>query len=88
VAEVLGDEPRVAELLAEPRRSRVAERVRGYVLPELGALRCAADDVGEDCLLQPSALEATEDGAGRLGVLRVGQPLELTREAGWDRLPP
>jgi hypothetical protein len=63
VAKVLGDEPRVPELLAEPRRSRVAERVRGDVLLELGALRRAADDVGEDRLLQPSALEATEDGS-------------------------
>ena len=51
VAEVLGDEPRVAKLLAEPRRSRVAERVGGDVLLELSALRRAADDVGEDCLL-------------------------------------
>lgn len=51
VAEVLGDEPRVAELLAEPGRGRVAERVRGDVLLQSGALRGAADDVGEDRLL-------------------------------------
>ena len=38
VAEVLGDEPRVAELLAEPGRGGVAEGVRGDVLLDPGAL--------------------------------------------------
>jgi hypothetical protein len=51
VAEVLGNKARVAELLAEPGRGRVAEGVRGDVLLESGALRRAADDVGEDRLL-------------------------------------
>ena len=73
VAEVLGYEAGVPELLAEPRRSRVAERVRGHVLLESGAPRGAGDDVGEDRLLQSSALEAAEHRVGRLGELRVGQ---------------
>ncbi len=86
VAEVLGDETRVAELLAEPGCGGVAQRVRGDVLLEPGPLRGAADDVREDRLLESSALEPTEDRIGRLGVAGVGQPLQLTRETRRDRL--
>src|SRR5579884_2776003 len=86
VAEVLGDETRVAELLAQPGRRRVAERVRGDVLLEPGPLRGAGDDVGEDRLLKASALEPTEDRVGRHGVVGVGQPLQLTRQARRERL--
>ena len=87
VAEVFGDEAGVAELLTEPGRRRVAERVRGDVLLEPGALRGAADDVGEDRLLQSSALEPAEDRVGWPRVMDVGQPLQLTGETRWDRLP-
>jgi hypothetical protein len=87
VAEVFSDEPRVAELLAEPRRRRVAERVRGDVLLQSGALRGAPDDVGEDRLLQSSALESAEDRVGRPGAMGLGQPLQPTRETRWDWLP-
>ncbi len=81
VAEVLGDEAGVAELLAEPGRGGVAERVRSDVLLDPGALSGTTDDVGEDRLLQPPALEPTEDGVGRFGLARSAQPPQLTREA-------
>jgi hypothetical protein len=81
VAEVLGDEAGVAELLAERGRSSVAERVRGDVLLESGPLRGATDDVGEDRLLQPPALEPAEDGVGRFERTRGAQPPQLTRDA-------
>lgn len=74
MAEVLGDEARVAQLLAEPGRGGVPQRVRGHMLLDPGALRGASDDVGEDRLLQPSALEPAEDGVGRLGLARGAQP--------------
>lgn len=87
VAEVFGDEARVAELLTEPGRRRVAERVRSDVLLESGALRGAPNDVGEDRLLQSSALESAEDRVGRPGAMGLAQPLQLTRETRWDWLP-
>jgi hypothetical protein len=68
VSEVLGDESRVTQLLAQPGRGSVAQRVRGDVLLDPGALRGATDDVREDRLLQPPALEPAEDGVGRLGL--------------------
>lgn len=86
MAEVLGDEARVAELLAQPGRGCVAQGVGGDVLLEPGPLRGAADNVGEDRLLQSSALEPTEDRIGRLRVVSVGQPPQLTREARRERL--
>lgn len=86
MAEVLGDEPRVAEFLAEPGRGRVAERVRGDVLLEPGALRGAADDVGEDRLLQSSAGQPAEDRVGRLGLPSVAQLPQLVGEASRQRL--
>jgi len=51
LAEVLGDEACIADFLAEPRRGCVAQRMRGNVLLDPGALGGAADDVGEDRLL-------------------------------------
>src|SRR5207247_160930 len=86
VAEVLSHEPRVAQLPAEPGRGGVAQRVRGDVLFDPGALRGATDDVGEDRLLQPPALEPAEDGVGRFGLARGAQPPQLTREARRERL--
>src|SRR3954454_7120632 len=47
VAEVLGDEARVAELLPEPGRGGVSQRVRRHVFRDRSACRCATDDVGE-----------------------------------------
>ena len=82
VAEVLGDEARVAELLAEPGRSRVAQRVGGDVLLDPGALRGAADDVGEDRLLQASTGEPAEHGVGRLGLPGVAQLPQLLAKTG------
>ena len=86
VPEVLSDEPGVAELLAEPGRRGVAQRVRGDVLLDPSALRGATDDVGEDRLLQPPTLEPAEDGVGRFGRTRGAQPPQLTREAPRQRL--
>src|SRR5436305_1294233 len=57
VAEVLGDEAGVAQLLPEPGRGGVAKRVRGDVLLYPGTLRGSPDDVGEDRLLQASTGE-------------------------------
>jgi hypothetical protein len=81
VSKVLGDEASVAELLTQPGRGGVAQRVRGDVLLDPGARGGAADDVGEDRLLQPPALEPAEDGVGRFGLARGAQPPQLTRDA-------
>ncbi len=86
VAEVLGDEPGVAALLPEPGRSGVAQRVRSDVLLDPGALGGAADDVGEDRLLQASAGETAEDRVGRRGLACVAELQQLMREASWQRL--
>src|SRR5712692_9758131 len=48
VTKVFGDEAGVAQLLPEPGRRGVAQRVRGDVLLDRGALRGSPDDVGED----------------------------------------
>jgi hypothetical protein len=58
------------------------------MLFEPGALGRAGDDVGEDRLLQSSALETATDRIGRLGGVSVRQPLQLTCEARGDRLAP
>ncbi len=88
VAEVLGDEAGVAELLAQPGRGGVAQRVGGDVLLDPGARRGAPDDVGEDRLLQASAGEPAEDRIGRPGLPRVAQLPQLAGEARRDRLTP
>ena len=44
VPEILGDQARVACGLAQPRRRRVAQCVRGDVLVDAGACRGAVDD--------------------------------------------
>jgi len=82
VAEVLGDEAGVAHLLAEPRRGCVAQRVRGDVFLDPGALGGAADDVGEDRLLQASTREPAEHGVGRLGLPGVAQLPQLLGKTG------
>jgi hypothetical protein len=48
VAEVGGDEARIAGLLAEPGRGGVPECVRGRALLEPGAFGGAADDQAKD----------------------------------------
>jgi hypothetical protein len=48
VAEVGGDEARIAGLLPQPGGGGVAERVRGDTLLEACLLGGAADDPGED----------------------------------------
>ena len=70
---VLGDEARVAPLLAEPGCCGMAQRVRGDVLVDLSARGGAADDVSEDRLLQASAGEPAEDRVGRLGLPSVAE---------------
>ena len=71
VAEILGDEAGVAELLAEPGRGGVAQRVGGDVLLDPGAPGGAADDVGEDRLVQTSPGEPADDRVGRRGLAGV-----------------
>jgi hypothetical protein len=86
VAEVCGDEPGIAGLLAEPGRRGVAERVGSDALLDRGLLGGAADDRGEDRRLQPLSLESAEDGrvAGRLPV--GAEERELVCERGRERL--
>lgn len=81
MAEVLGDEAGVAEFLPEPGRRGVAQRMRGDVLLDPGALRGTTDDVGEDRLLEAPAGEPAEDGIGRLGLAGVPQLPQLAGEA-------
>lgn len=87
MAEIFGDEACVPELLAQPGRGGVAERVRGDMLLESCPFRRAADDLGEDRSLKPSAVETTEDG--RLGGRRArgSEGAKLACEPGWKRLP-
>ena len=86
MAEVFGDQARVSELLAEPGRGGVAECVRGDVLLESGPFRGTADDLGEDRLVEASAVEAAEDR--RLGTrgARSSESAKLACEPGWKRL--
>jgi hypothetical protein len=77
VTEVLGDEAGVADLLAEPGRGCVAQRVGGDVLLDSGALGGAADDVGEDRLLEASARKPAEHGVGRLGLSGIADVPQL-----------
>ena len=73
VAEVLGDETGVAELLAQPGRGGVAQRVGGDVLLDPGARRGAADDVGEDRLaggVRPASPQKTGSVASGCRVSR------------------
>jgi len=86
MAEILGDEAGVAELLPEPGRRGVAQRVRGDVLLDPSALRRATDDVGEDRLLQASAGKPAEDGVGRLGLAGVAQLPQFAGEPSRQRL--
>jgi len=83
---------RPLDFLAEPRRGRVAQRVRGDLLLDASALGGAADDVGEDRLLEASAGESAEDRVGRLGqpgVAQLPQLAERPAGRGWRRgLPP
>jgi hypothetical protein len=88
VAEVLGDEAGVPDLLAEPRRGRVAQRVRGDVLLEPGSLRRTPDDVGENRFLEASAGEAAEDRVGRLGLPGIADVPQLVGKARWYGLAP
>ena len=87
VAEVLGDEARVAELLAEPGRGGVTERVRGDVLLDSRPFRCTADDLGEVRLLETSAGEAAEDRRFGARGARGSEGAKLACESGWERLP-
>ena len=80
VAEVLRDQSGVSELLPQPRRGRVAKRVRGDVLFESGSFRGAANDLSEDRLLQTSAGEAAEDGSLGTRGARSSEGAKLTRE--------
>jgi len=86
VTEILGYEAGVAALLAEPGPSGVAQRMRGDVLLDPGALRCSPDDVGEDRLLQASTGETAEDRVGRRGLACVAELLQLMGEASRQRL--
>ncbi len=86
VAEVLGDEAGVADLFAEPGSRRVAQRMRGDVPFDPGALRGSPDDVGEDRLLQASTSETAEDRVGRRGLACVVELQQLMGEASWQRL--
>ena len=87
MAEVLGDETGVSEFLAQPGRGGVAEGVRGDVFLESCPFRCTAEDLGEDRLLEPSAVESAEDR--RLGAwgARGSEGAKLTHESGRERLP-
>ena len=80
MAEVLGDQPRVAELLPRPGRGGVAERVGGDVLLEAGALRGALDD------RRPFAApdEQRRRGGVELEVAPVETPELGAAEAGRD----
>jgi hypothetical protein len=86
VSEVLGDEAGVAELLPEPGRCGVTQGVRGDVLLQSGSPGGAADDVGEDRLLEASAGEPAEDRVGRRGLARFAQLPKLSRETRGKRL--
>ena len=88
MAEVLGDEARVSELLPRPGRGRVAERVRGDVLFESDPFRRTADSLGEDRLLEASAVEAAEDGRLGARLPRRSEDEQIVREFRWQRLPP
>jgi hypothetical protein len=65
MAEVRGDEARIAGLLPQPGGGGVPERVRGDALREPRPLGGAADDSREDRRLQPLAPEPAEDGVRR-----------------------
>jgi hypothetical protein len=84
VAEVLRYETRVAELPAQPGCRCVSQRVGGDVFLDAGALGGAADDVGEDRLLESSAGEPAEDRVGRRGLAKGLEP--LTDEADATRV--
>jgi hypothetical protein len=86
MAEILGDEAGVAELLPEPGRGGVAERVRGDVLLYPGTLRGSPDDVGEDRLLQASTGETAEDRVSRRGLACVAELQQLLASASRKRL--
>jgi hypothetical protein len=86
MTEVLGDKAGVADLLAEPGRGCVAQRVGGDVLLDPGALRGSPDDVGEDRLLQASTGETAEDRVGRRGLACVAELQQLMNEAIRQRL--
>ena len=92
MAEVFGDQARVAGRLAKPGRGGVAQGVGGDALLDPSALRRASDDPGEDRGLQAPAAQAAEDRClgPRLGFL--AQSAELARSAGasgWRRgFPP
>jgi len=88
VAEVLGDQACVAEFLAQPGRGGVAERVRGDVFFQSRPFRRAADDLGEDRLLEASAVEAAEDGRLWAWGARGSEGAKLACEPSWERLPP
>ena len=86
MAEVLGDETRISELLAQPGRGRVAERVRRDPLLEACTLDGAVDDRAECRLLEAAAGESTEDGLLRPGASLVSETAKLVCETGRKRL--
>jgi hypothetical protein len=86
VAEVLGDEARIAELLPEPGRGGVTQRVRRNVLRDASACRCPTDDVGEGRLLQTTTGEPAEHRVGRIRLATVAQLPKLLGKTGRHRL--
>lgn len=60
VPQVLGDQSRVARGLAQPRRGGVAQRVGGSRALRARSPDAAADDVGQDVLLQAPTGQPTE----------------------------
>src|SRR6266511_2987786 len=86
VAEVLGNEARVACCLAEPCCSGVAQRMGGYAFLEPGPLGGSLDNGGEDLRLQSPAGETAEDGSARRALSFTAEPPQLDSELGREWL--
>ena len=86
MTQVLGDEACIAELLPQPGRGRVTERVRRDPLLEARALSGAVDDCGERRLLKAAAGEPAEDGCVETWTPLGPQSPELGREPGPEGL--
>jgi hypothetical protein len=88
VPEVLGDQSRVAELLAyqSPRYGRWAWAVT--YLSDPGARGRPADDDGEDRLRQASTGTPAEDRVGRLRLTSVAEVPRLSRETSQGGVAP
>ena len=88
VAQVLGDQARVAGGAAQPGGRRVAQGVGGDGLCEPGARGAAADDRGQDRGLQAAALQAAEDWVARAWVragTQGGSSPASAGASGWRR---